>query len=111
MLPEEPLYDEDDPYQFLDALHDAFAPTRFTYLKQEVPVVYLLAKRTVPAELLAAETKAHEEVGECRILEVTEDEAELQRMYLEEWLQLAAPDFYYELEDARADALEGVTDR
>jgi len=76
-------------------------------LAEEIPVVYLLAKRTVPAELPAGDTKVCEEVGDCRIIEVTEEDAESQRMYLEEWLELAALDFYYEIEDARAGALEG----
>jgi hypothetical protein len=99
---DEPFYDEDDPEEILAVYHAAFHPTRFTYLIEEIPVIYLLAKRTVTVDHLAASACLGEEIGACRIIEVTEEDADLQRLYLEKFEELASPQTYDEIAEARS---------
>jgi hypothetical protein len=109
-LSDEAIYAEDDPAEILNAYRERFHPAHFTYLIEEVPVCYLLAKRTVTLDHLAAEARFCAEIGDCRIVEVSWDNAELQRLYLEEFLELAAPHYYDEIADARAAAVAGIND-
>jgi hypothetical protein len=107
-LSDEPLYEEDEPEEILEAYHVAFHPANFNYLIEEIPVAYLLAKRSVTQDHLADGARFCEEIGQCRIIEVTEQDADYQLLYLEEFQELASPQVYAEAADARAAALSST---